>query len=138
MPTRALAERMVATSAEVGPEVDEFTLAGLGKAPSGAGQAPAHPEAPLAMEARVERHFEVGRGPVDVFLLEILWIHADDSILVDGLPDPALLAAVGRLGGDGYATPPSPSPSPARRANAGCPTRTIPGGRTTNRKSLSP
>jgi len=103
VPTRALAERMVATSADVGPEVDEFALAGLSKAASVKVLAPRILEAPLALEARVARHLEVGRGPVDVFLLEILWIHADESILVDGLPDPALLAAVGRLGGEGYA-----------------------------------
>lgn len=102
VPTRALADRMVATSADVGPEVDEFALAGLAKAPSVKVAPPRILEAPLAMEARVERHVEVGRGPVDVFLLEILWIHADESILVNGLPDPTLLGAVGRLGGDGY------------------------------------
>jgi len=87
VPTRALAERMVATSADVGPEVDEFALAGLSKAASVKVLAPRILEAPLALEARVARHLEVGRGPVDVFLLEILWIHA----------------AVGRLGGEGYA-----------------------------------
>lgn len=103
VPTRALAERMVATSADVGPEVDEFALAGLSKAASVKVRPPRVLEAPLALEARVERHLEVGRGPVDVFLLEILWIHAEEAILVDGLPDPALLAAVGRLGGEGYA-----------------------------------
>ncbi len=119
VPTRALAERMVATSADVDPDVDEFALAGLTKTASVRVRPPRILEAPLAMEARVERHLEVGRGPVDVFLLEILWIHADEAILVDGLPDPTRLAAVGRLGGDGYSDTshpfhvPRPSP-PAR------------------------
>ena len=119
VPTRALAERMVATSAEVGPEVDEFALVGLAQAPSVKVRPPRVLEAPLALEARVERHVEVGRGPVDVFLLEVVWVHADDAVLVDGLPDPTLLAAVGRLGGEGYCDTSQPfavaRPAPPRQ-----------------------
>ncbi len=39
---------------------------------------------------------------MDVFLLEILLYHVRDELLQNGLPDPARMAAVGRLGGDGY------------------------------------
>lgn len=99
-----LARAMVHTSAEVGPEVDEFELAGLSKAPSRRVKPWRIAGAPLALEARVISHQEVGRGPVDLFLLELVWAHLDDSILSDGLPDPVKLEPTARLGGQLYAT----------------------------------
>lgn len=105
---RLHAERMVLTSKEVAPEVDEFDLAGLAKAPSARVRPPRLASAPIAMEAVLERHLEVGRGPVDLFLLRIVHYHVDDRLLVDGLPDPARLSAVGRLGGDAYADTSAP------------------------------
>lgn len=99
-----LARAMVHTSAEVGPEVDEFELAGLSKAPSQRVKPWRIAGAPLALEARVISHQEVGRGPVDLFLLELVWAHLDDSILGDGLPDPVKLEPTARLGGQLYAT----------------------------------
>ncbi len=102
IPDRALAEKMVATSADVGHGVDEFELAGLTKVASTDVRAPRVAEAAIAMEAHLERHMEVGEGPNDVFLLEVTRFHVRDDVLVDGVPDPAVLAAVGRLGGTGY------------------------------------
>ena len=99
---RPLAREMVATSAEVGPEVDEMALVGLTPVPSRLVKPPRVAEAKVALEARVDRHLEVGDGPVDLFLLRVLLYHLDERCLVDGLPDPARLAAVGRLGGSGY------------------------------------
>jgi flavin reductase (DIM6/NTAB) family NADH-FMN oxidoreductase RutF len=99
---RPLAKKMVATSADVDHGVDEFELAGLTKAASVDVRPPRVAEAPIAMEARLERHMEIGEGPNDVFLLEIVRYHLRDDVLVDGLPDPARLAAVGRLGGAHY------------------------------------
>lgn len=99
---RPLAEAMVATSAEVGPDVDEFALAGLTAVPAEVVAPPRVAEAAIAMECRMTTHLEVGETPMDVFFLEVLRLHLDDEILVDGLPDPARLAAVGRLGGEGY------------------------------------
>ena len=93
---------MVATSAEVEHGVDEFELAGLTKAESVDMRPPRVADAPIAMEARLERHVEIGDGPNDVFLLEIVRYHLRDDVLVDGLPVPARLAAVGRLGGPAY------------------------------------
>lgn len=100
--TRPLAERMVATSAEVGEEVDEFALAGLTAQPARHVRPLRVAEAAIALEAEVVQHLEVGRGPVDLFLLEVLWVHAKDELLVDGLPDAGRLQAVGRLGGQQY------------------------------------
>jgi flavin reductase (DIM6/NTAB) family NADH-FMN oxidoreductase RutF len=101
IPTRPLAERMVATSAEVEAGVDEFDLAGLGKAPARKVRPWRVAEAAVAMEALVDRHLEVGHGPVDVFFLRIVHLHLADE-LGSGPPDPARLRAVGRLGGSGY------------------------------------
>lgn len=105
---RALAEAMVATSADVAPEVDEFELAGLAKAPSEKVAPPRIAGAAIALESRVERHLEIGTGPNDVFLLEVVHVHVDDDLVVDGLPDPSLLKAVGRLGGSLYCDTASP------------------------------
>ncbi len=100
--TRPLAERMVATAAEVEHGVDEFELAGLAKLPSVDVRPPRIAEAAIAMEARLVQHMEIGSGPNDVFLLEIVRFHVADDVLVDGAPDAARLAAVGRLGGSAY------------------------------------
>lgn len=100
--TRSLASAMVASSSEVAADVDEFDLAGLTQQPSECVAPPRVAEAAVAMEAVLRHHMEVGDGPVDMFLLEIVRLHLDDDVLVDGRPDPARLAAVGRLGGTGY------------------------------------
>ncbi len=102
IPTRSLAQQMVATSAELPAGENEFAFAGLNQTPATSVRAPRVADAAIAMEARVVLHREVGEGPVDMFLLEISHFHLADDVLVDGLPDPALLAAVGRLGGTSY------------------------------------
>lgn len=102
IPDRAHAAAMVASSADVAPEVDEFELAGLTTLPSTQVRPARIAGVPVAMECALERHEELGRGPVDLFLLRILRFHVDDATLVEGLPDAARLAAVGRLGREDY------------------------------------
>jgi flavin reductase (DIM6/NTAB) family NADH-FMN oxidoreductase RutF len=99
---RPHAEKMVLTSKDVVPGVDEFDLAALAKVPAERVKPWRIASAPIAMEAVFERHMEVGHGPVDLFLLRVVLYHADDRVLVDGVPDPARLSAVGRLGGESY------------------------------------
>lgn len=99
---RPLAEAMVLTSAELGPEEDEFAHAGLEKASATVVRPYRIRDAAIALEARVERHLEVGEGGTDLFLLHVVHVHVDDAFVVDGLADPARLRAVGRLGGTGY------------------------------------
>ncbi len=99
---RALAEPMVRTSAEAPHGESEFELAGLTAVASTEVTPPRVGEAKIAMEAILARHLEIGAGPVDLFLLEVVRFHLDDGIVVDGLPDAARLAAVGRLGGISY------------------------------------
>lgn len=102
LPHRPLAEAMVRTSTEAAPEVDEFDLAGLAKAPAERVAPPRVADAAIALECTLEQHLEVGDGPNDVFLLEVVHIHLADEVAVDGKADPALLKAVGRLGGSLY------------------------------------
>jgi flavin reductase (DIM6/NTAB) family NADH-FMN oxidoreductase RutF len=102
IPHRRLAEAMVATSAEVAPEVDEFTLVGLATAPAIRVKPPRLADAAIALESRLVKHLEVGTGPSDLFLLEVVQLHLADTYLDAGLPMPQKLAAVGRLGGDEY------------------------------------
>lgn len=99
---RDLAEKMVATSAEVAPEVDEFGLADLERVPSDLVRPFRVKDALIAMEATMARHLEVGVGPVDMFLLEVVRFHLGEEIVADGFPDPTRLEAVGRLGGVYY------------------------------------
>ncbi|MEK7704510.1 MAG: flavin reductase family protein [Myxococcota bacterium] len=102
IPTRTLAERMVATSAEVPPEVDEFALAHLTKAASRKVKPPRIAEAPIAMEAKVVQHQKVGHAPVDMFMLEVVYWHVDEAVLKHDRIDAHALAAIGRLGGLSY------------------------------------
>lgn len=102
IPSRALAAAMVATSAEVPAGVDEFDLARLPRRASSCVRPWRVEGAPVAMEARVVAHHEVGRSGNDVFFLEVVRLHVDDAVLVDGVPDPVRLDAVGRLGGAWY------------------------------------
>jgi flavin reductase (DIM6/NTAB) family NADH-FMN oxidoreductase RutF len=99
---RRLARAMVTTSADVPPGTDEFDLAGLARVASTDVRPPRVAAAPIAMECILERHLPVGNGPSDVFFLRVVRFHVDDAILRDGLPDAALLDAIGRLGGEEY------------------------------------
>lgn len=102
IPTRPLAEKMVLTSKETPPEVDEIDLAGLTRVKSTVVRPWRVQEAAIALEAKVVHHQEVGNGPVDLFLLEVLRFHVADDMLTDGQPDPVKIRAVGRLGGASY------------------------------------
>ena len=102
LPSRALAEAMVATSADVPAAVEEFALARLAKVASVRVRPWRIVGAPVALEARVVAHHEVGRSVNDVFFLEVVRFHVDDAVIVDGLPDPVRLDAVGRRGGESY------------------------------------
>jgi flavin reductase (DIM6/NTAB) family NADH-FMN oxidoreductase RutF len=101
IPSRAMANAMVASSAEVDPLVDEFELTGVSHVPAEHIAARRITVAPVAFECRVSKHVEL--GSTDIFFLEALQVHVDDSILgEDGLPDAVKLDAVGRLGRNEY------------------------------------
>lgn len=102
IPTRPVAEAMVQTSAGLPAGESEMDFAKLTAVESKIVKPPRIAEAAVAMEAKLERHLEIGNG-TDMFLLEVVYFHLDEAVLgEDGYPDPAKLAAVGRLGGIRY------------------------------------
>ena len=100
-----LSEKVVKTSAELPPEDDEFKIAGLEKIKSTNVKPPRLMDAKVALEGKLYRHLEVGNGPGDMLLVEIVRIHIDDDILDErGRPDSSKLDPLARLGGRQYAS----------------------------------
>jgi flavin reductase (DIM6/NTAB) family NADH-FMN oxidoreductase RutF len=98
-----LSEKMVKTSAELPPEKDEFEVAGLEKIKATDVKPPILKDAKVAMEGKLYKHIEVGNGPGDMLLVEIVRIHIDDDILDErGRPDSSKLDPLARLGGRQY------------------------------------
>ena len=102
--TRPLAERMNRTSASVGPEVDEFALAGLTPAPSRVVAPPRVLESPVAFECRCTQivQLQTAEGqPVTSWLVlgEVVGVHIDESLLVNGVFDTGLAHPAMRGGG---------------------------------------
>jgi len=105
--SRALAETANACSAEFGPEVDEWSVAGVTPANSRTVAPPRVAEAPAALECRVRQVVELGEPDRASNNLVVAWvtaIHVDDEA-IDGLePDPEALDLVARMGGDLWCT----------------------------------
>jgi len=102
----ALAESMNATSAAVGPEVDEFELARLTPQSSSLVAPPRVAESLVAFECRVsgvQELTDAGGSGVDAWLVlgEVVQVHIDERVLVDGVFD--TLAADPLLRGGGPA-----------------------------------
>jgi flavin reductase (DIM6/NTAB) family NADH-FMN oxidoreductase RutF len=98
----ALGPRMNATSRDVPYGTDEFDEVGLTKVASDRIAPPRIAEAPVAMECRLERIVEVGRGGTAVIIGEILLWHVRDELVVGGRLDLGRLDAIGRMGGPTY------------------------------------
>ncbi|RMH02136.1 MAG: flavin reductase family protein [Planctomycetota bacterium] len=97
-------DQLVATSAEYPPERSEPEALGLGLEPGERVAVPGLAGTRVRLECRLDRHLELGRGPVDFLIAEVLAFRLDPSLLgADGLPDEAALHPVGRLGGRLYA-----------------------------------
>jgi flavin reductase (DIM6/NTAB) family NADH-FMN oxidoreductase RutF len=104
--TRPLAEAMNATCASVPPEVNEFALAGLTPAPSRVIAVPRVAESPVSFECRVTQIVELqgaDGAAVGTWLTfgEVVAVHIDEALLVDGVYDTAAAAPVLRGGGPG-------------------------------------
>jgi len=102
--TRELAEAMNATCAAVGPEVDEFALAGLATAPSKVVGVPRVAASPVAFECRVSQILRLQSAagvPVDTWLTlgEVVGVHIAEHLLVDGVYDTAAGHPILRGGG---------------------------------------
>lgn len=98
-----LREAMNATSAPVGPEVSEPELAGLAMAPSRLVRPPRVAAAAAALECRwvktVSLETATGDAVSDVMVIgEVVSIHIDDSVIVDGRVDLSSRRPIARLG----------------------------------------
>jgi len=104
--TRKLADVMNATCAHVGPEVDEFALAGLTPAPSRLVRPDRVLESPVNFECRLTQLIQLegadGRK-VETWLAlgEVVAVHIDPALLVEGVyqtADARPILRAGRMG----------------------------------------
>jgi len=100
--SRPILDQLVASSAAVKPETDEFDLAGLERAPSRLVK-PFRVAAAKAHFECVTRQF-VPVGKSMLVIGEIVHLHVAPEVWRDGRVRPELLEPVGRLGGSLYAT----------------------------------
>ncbi|HTH48459.1 MAG TPA: flavin reductase, partial [Candidatus Limnocylindria bacterium] len=83
----------------------EFAAFGVAATPSQLVRPPRVADAPVAFECTLDRIIPVGEGPLaaNVVFGRIVLAHVSDDVLgADGLPDPAKLDLVGRLGGENF------------------------------------
>lgn len=102
--TRTLARAMNQTSAGVAAEVDEFELAGLTAAASRVIGAPRVAESPVSLECRLSQivHLHAADGSVTnswLVIGEVVGVHIDEALLVDGIFDTVGAAPIMRAGG---------------------------------------
>ena len=102
--TRALAEPMNQTCAAVGPEVDEFALAGLAPLASTLVRPPRVQQSPVSFECRHTQTLQL-QGidgvavPTWLVLGEVVAVHIDQRLLVNGVYDTAGAGHILRGGG---------------------------------------
>jgi len=103
--TRALAERINKASFEYPPDVDEFDVTGFTRAPSVRIKPPRVAESPINLECRLFTLVPHGTGPGSATYVigEVLMVHVDEAVCVDGLPDERLVGLAARGGADRWA-----------------------------------
>ncbi len=104
--TKNIAEAMNATSASVPHGVDEFTLAGLTKVPSRIVGVPRVGESPVSFECKVSQIVQLqGADGVKanawLTLGEVVAVHIDKRLIVDGVYQTALAHPILRAGRTG-------------------------------------
>ncbi len=102
--TRPLAEAMNQTCAPVGPEVNEFELAGLKTAPSRVVDVPRVAESPVSFECRSTQIIQLEgldkqKVPTWLVLGEVVGVHIAEHLLKDGVYDTANAGHILRGGG---------------------------------------
>ena len=102
--TRALAEQMNTSCAAVAPEVNEFELAGLTTAPSRVILVPRVAETPVSFECKLTQLIQLQTAAGDsveswLVLGEVVGVHIDRSLLVDGVYQTAATRPILRGGG---------------------------------------
>ena len=103
-----LREQMNASSAGVGPDVDEFELSGLAKAACRFINAPRVAASPVCLECRLHQIVPLpddnGGVPYAMVVGRVVGIHIDDRFIADGRVDTAAMRPIARLGYSEYAT----------------------------------
>jgi len=102
--TRPLAEAMNQTCAPVGPEVNEFELAGLTTAPSRVVDVPRVADSPVSFECRSTQIIQLEgldkqKVPTWLVLGEVVGVHIAEHLLKDGIYDTANAGHILRGGG---------------------------------------
>ena len=98
--TERLAEAMDTTSAPLEPGESEFEFAEIEAAECAAIDAPRVAEAAATMECRLRETVDV-EGRLVIFG-DVVHVHVDDDLRIDGKVDSRNVATVGRLGGPYY------------------------------------
>jgi flavin reductase (DIM6/NTAB) family NADH-FMN oxidoreductase RutF len=107
--TWALREAMNLSSAPVAPGVDEFELAGLGKAASRQVKPPRVAESPAAFECRLWKtlpmppHKAGAASSYTVVFGQVLGIYIDDAFILGGIVQSGAMRPLARLGYMDYA-----------------------------------
>jgi flavin reductase (DIM6/NTAB) family NADH-FMN oxidoreductase RutF len=100
----SLLEAMNVTATPFAPGIDELALAGLTPRPGVRVPCPAIAESPAAFECRHHTTLAIGKSR-EIILGEVVYAHLHSAIVNDRLHvDPTGLDAIGRMGGQGYAT----------------------------------
>lgn len=101
-----IAEKMNIASGDYPPEISEITEANLQIIPSEIVSPPRLAESPIQMECKLYKLIEIGEGPNDLILGEVLRWHLHTNIKIDNRYhiDPASVDVIGRLGGPQYCT----------------------------------
>jgi len=98
------AEQMNLCSADVPPDVDEFTLSGLTPIASDLVKCPRVKESRVTMECKLVNiiHFGQGPGSGNAVFGEVIRFHVADELFSNFRIDPDKLRAIGRMGGPTY------------------------------------
>lgn len=105
MATYELRDAVNRSAAEVPPEVDEFELAGVTKAPSVRVRPCRVTESPIQFECRYHETIRLpgngpkGKGSIDVVIGRVVLVHVNDDVIrPDGRIDIARIRPLARLG----------------------------------------
>jgi flavin reductase (DIM6/NTAB) family NADH-FMN oxidoreductase RutF len=108
MAVEALKEEVVQSSAHVAPDVDEFELTNLEKAECRNVSVPRVARSPIALECVLNQILplvtnEGLKGDSELVIGEVVGVHIDESVIVNGMIDNSLLRPLTRLGYLDYA-----------------------------------
>ena len=100
--TQSIAARINDASFAYPAGVDELTTVGFTPVASTLVGPPRIAESPVALECRLHQIVPHGDGPgaASYIIGEIVLVHVDEAVLVDGLPDERLMHLVARMGAD--------------------------------------